>query len=370
MARTRHRALILFTLAWACAVASACHPAGCALLPKSTKPVIKIGLVGPFEGRYRALGYEALTAVKLAVQQRNAQGGVAGAMVELVALNDDDDPGASAQRAYELAVDPDLLGVIGPFSPATLESAAPVYRARGVPLIAPATCTASLVDAGPEEVYCLGLDEQALVGALAARLVPSLRAAVAYGQGGAFDGYPALGLPVIEAEGSTLSGGGWRADPAQVYLYDGDALSAAELLLAMRREGLNAPLWGGPSLARVQLPQIAGSAVGGSCYVVAAPPEADLAPGSAFVAAYEERAGSVPGPWAGLAYDAANLLLDAVARAGASGGPVTRDSVRAQLDTMPGPDGLPLFAEGRRAAVEVAWYCYDEGTPYPGRRVG
>jgi branched-chain amino acid transport system substrate-binding protein len=370
MARMRHRALMLFTLAWVCAVASACHPAGCALLPRSTKPVIKIGLVGPFEGRYRALGYEALAAVKLAVQQRNAQGGVAGAMVELVALNDDDDPDASAQRARELAVDPDLLGAIGPFSSAALESAAPVYRTYGVPLVAPATCTAALVDADPEGVYCLGLDEDALVGALEARLVPSLHAAVAYGQGSAFDGYPMLGLPVIEAEGNRLAGGGWHADPAQVYLYDGDALSAAELLLAMRREGLNAPLWGGPSLARVQLPQIAGSAVGGSCYVVAAPPEADLAPGSAFVVAYEGRIGSAPGPWAGLAYDAANLLLDAVMRAGASGGTVTRDSVQAQLDAASGPDGTPLFAGGRRATADVMWYCYDQGTPYPGRRVG
>jgi ABC-type branched-subunit amino acid transport system substrate-binding protein len=104
--------------------------------------------------------------------------------------------------------------------------------------------------------------------------------------------------------------------------------------------------------------------------VVAAPPEADLVPGSAFVVAYEGRIGSAPGPWAGLAYDAANLLLDAVMRAGASGGTVTRDSVQAQLDAASGPDGTLLFAGGRRATAEVMWYCYDQGTPYPGRRMG
>jgi branched-chain amino acid transport system substrate-binding protein len=286
-------------------------------------------------------------------------------MVELVALNDDDDPDASAQRAREFAIDPDLLGAIGPFSPAALEAAAPVYSAYGVPLITPATCTAGVTDAGLEGVYCLGLDEDTLVDVLNARLAPSLRAAVAYGEGGAFDGFPALRLPAIEAEGGVL-----HAEPAQVYLYDGDALSAAELLLAMRGEGLNAPLWGGPSLARAQLPQIARTAVGGSCYAIAGPPEADLSPGSAFAQAYEERAGSPPGPWAGLAYDAANLLLDAVARGGASGETAMRESVRAQLDAAPGPDGVAVFAGGRRASAKVTWYCYDEVTPYPGRRVG
>jgi branched-chain amino acid transport system substrate-binding protein len=370
MARARPKGFVLLALAWACTVASACYPAGYVLLPKSTKPVVKIGLVAPFEGRYRALGYEVLDAVKLAVQERNAQGGVGGAMIELVALNDDDDPGASAQRAREFAVDPDLLGAIGPFSPAALEAAAPVYSAHGVPLIAPATCAAGLIDAGLAGVYCLGLDEDALVSALDARLAPSLHAAVAHGEGGAFDGFPALGLPVIEAEGNALAVGAWRAEPAQVYLYDGDALSAAELLLAMRGDGANAPLWGGPSLARVQLPQIAGPAVGGSCYVIAAPPEADLTPGSTFATAYDERVGSPPGPWAGLTYDAANLLLDAVARAAESGGAATRDGVRAQLDAAPGPDGTPLFVGGRRAVVQVTWYCYDQGTPYPGRPVG
>jgi branched-chain amino acid transport system substrate-binding protein len=54
----------------------------------STQPVVKIGLIAPFEELYRADGYAALHAVRLAVEQRNAAGGVAGRQVALVALND------------------------------------------------------------------------------------------------------------------------------------------------------------------------------------------------------------------------------------------------------------------------------------------
>ena len=54
----------------------------------STQPIIKLGLIAPFEETYRDDGYAALHAVKLAVGERNAAGGVAGRQVALVALND------------------------------------------------------------------------------------------------------------------------------------------------------------------------------------------------------------------------------------------------------------------------------------------
>ena len=56
-------------------------------LSGSVKPTVKIGLAAPFEGLYRDLGYEALHAVRLAVRERNAEGGVGQCyLVELVAL--------------------------------------------------------------------------------------------------------------------------------------------------------------------------------------------------------------------------------------------------------------------------------------------
>ena len=44
--------------------------------PGSVQPTVKIGLSAPFEGLYRDLGYEVLPAVRLAVRERNAAGGV------------------------------------------------------------------------------------------------------------------------------------------------------------------------------------------------------------------------------------------------------------------------------------------------------
>ena len=98
----------------------------------STPPVVKIGLVAPFEEQYRDDGYAALAAVRAAVQERNAAGGVAGYQVALVALNDNSRPDEARQRAANLAVDRDVLGVIGPLHGDTAAAAGPLLAAEGL----------------------------------------------------------------------------------------------------------------------------------------------------------------------------------------------------------------------------------------------
>jgi ABC-type branched-subunit amino acid transport system substrate-binding protein len=105
--------------------------AGCA----SVDPVVKIGLVGPFEGRYRAIGYDAIYSARLAVREINAAGGVGGYRVALVALDDRGDPELAAQAAASLALDPAVVAVVGHYLPETTAAALPVYEREGLPLI-------------------------------------------------------------------------------------------------------------------------------------------------------------------------------------------------------------------------------------------
>src|SRR5438045_7698640 len=106
-------------------IAAACMPV--------TRPVVKIGLVAPFEGRYREVGYEVIYAVRLAVREANAAGGVAGFSVELTALDDGGDPASAAEQARKLGTDPQIAGVIGDWLDATTLNAAPLYAAEGLP---------------------------------------------------------------------------------------------------------------------------------------------------------------------------------------------------------------------------------------------
>jgi ABC-type branched-subunit amino acid transport system substrate-binding protein len=98
-----------------------------------TRPVTKLGLVAPFEGRQRAVGYEALYAVKLALRERNAAGGVAGWLVELVALNAETDE-QRLEQARVLIVDADVTAVLVWSDATNRDRIQAYYRQLGLPV--------------------------------------------------------------------------------------------------------------------------------------------------------------------------------------------------------------------------------------------
>jgi ABC-type branched-subunit amino acid transport system substrate-binding protein len=109
--------------------------AACGVLPGGTAPVVRFGLVAPFEGRHREIGYDLIYAARLAVRECNGRGGVGGYRVELVALDDGGSPELAMRAAESLAIDPAVVGVIGHWLDETTAAARPVYSEAGLPLI-------------------------------------------------------------------------------------------------------------------------------------------------------------------------------------------------------------------------------------------
>ena len=101
----------------------------------SVDPVLKVGLVGPFEGENRAIGYDVIYSARLAVREINAAGGIGGYRLALVALDDSGDPELAAQTARSLALDPAVVAVIGHWGEETTAVAAPIYAAAGLPFL-------------------------------------------------------------------------------------------------------------------------------------------------------------------------------------------------------------------------------------------
>lgn len=74
----------------------------------STRPVVKIGLLAPFEGVYRQAGYDALTAMRTAIDEQNP----AGVDVLPLALDTSRDVARTGQKAL---ADPSVVAIVGPF---------------------------------------------------------------------------------------------------------------------------------------------------------------------------------------------------------------------------------------------------------------
>ncbi len=66
----------------------------------------RIALLGPFEGRYREIGYDAYYAAKLALSDEGDQA------LELLALDDGGTPDSARARAVALAADPRVKAVL------------------------------------------------------------------------------------------------------------------------------------------------------------------------------------------------------------------------------------------------------------------
>ncbi len=106
--------------------------------PGSTMPVLKIGLIAPFEGAQRANGYQRLYGVKLALQAVNLNGGVAGYKIELVALNDNAEAIESVLQARELVLDPDVVAVVGNWQADLFQANETVFQGAGLAVVNPA----------------------------------------------------------------------------------------------------------------------------------------------------------------------------------------------------------------------------------------
>lgn len=93
---------------------------------------VKIALVAPFEGRYRAIGYEAFPAFRIALREQAAQ---SGTRITFVAYTDDGDPDKAEQIARSVALDPQVVLVMGHFLPETTAQALPIYTQAGLPVL-------------------------------------------------------------------------------------------------------------------------------------------------------------------------------------------------------------------------------------------
>lgn len=326
MADARNSVVVRLGLAVLCLVSLI----GCTL-PGTTQPVVKIGLVVPFEGWYRPWGYDALYAVRLAIQETNREGGAAGYQVELVALDDHLDAHWAVQRARELVADPAVMGAVGCVSPATAQAVRSVYSAAGLPLI-----TLASVEAEGDGVFVLAPAPRKLAQAVAGYIRSHDADRVALlRDGGEGPWAEAVRREVALVADVGVEEQGWlealvQAQPGWVICTIG-ARRGGEALQQARRGGLRASFIGGPEWGTDAFRRVAGDAVSDTWFVTGAPRREDLREAQNYLVAYRELGGHEPGSDAVLAYDATRMLLAALGEAIQREGYPTRQGVRGAL---------------------------------------
>jgi branched-chain amino acid transport system substrate-binding protein len=341
---------------------------------------LKVGLVAPFEGLDRPLGYEALAGVKLALAERNAAGGVSGYMVELVALNDFDEPDEARQQARELAADPAVVGVVTGWTGEIARAALPVYRQTGLPVAVAWSVPPDLAD--PAAGLVLVAADTRRVAQVLAEAVVAVRpdrlvvvgdqtAAATYTQALGALGMQALVIPppdTFDAESSRewaarLVMGRARPPDALILATGGDV--AGEVLLTLARLGWAGSAFGGVDVGSVHVVSVAGDVAVGLAFVSPSPAGRDaLQTQGASTVEYSQL-----GPRAVLGYDATQVMLDAIELAIRRDGYPSRTGLMATLPTVQrrGLSGAIAFDETGRRIDAPIWLYSIAHADYPGQ---
>jgi ABC-type branched-subunit amino acid transport system substrate-binding protein len=298
--------------------------------PGTVRPTIKIGLVAPFEGRYRYVGYDVIYAARLAVREANAAGGVGGYSVELVAYDDSADSAMAVEQARKLAVDPEVVAAIGHFRAETTAAAVGAYAEASIPLISPGL-VAPYADALATEVLRY-LDEAGLGRAALVTEGGPLGLAL---QRGARVG------PVVSPEDTD-----WLEQvlASDAIICDAGPVTAGEVVRALRDGGWSGVFVGGPELAAADFAAVAGDAAEGARFVTPWPFPMDVPDSAGFVVGYQSMGPHVPppGPLALPTYDATWQVLEALERDIAANGRPTREGMAAALAGVQ-PSGVTLY---------------------------
>ena len=322
---------------------------------------IKIVSDLPLQGANRAQTTTMVNAIELAIEERDGE--VAGLKVDYESLDDATaqagqwDPAKCAENAQKAAQDEAVVGWIGPFNSGCAATQIPTLNEAGLAMVSPANTYIGLTKPGgepdePDKYYPTGErnyarvivadDKQGIAGValMEEEGVESLYILddkETYGKGLADQVEKAAeeqGIEVVGREGIDGSASNYRSLMSKVAQAEPDAVyfggiienNAAQIIKDKVGAGMpnDEVLFVGPDGIFVdELLGQAGDAANGIYVTFGGLPESELsAEGQEFVETYEGKYDDDIQPYTAYAYEAANVMLDAIERAADEAGGV------------------------------------------------
>jgi branched-chain amino acid transport system substrate-binding protein len=331
----------------AMATALAASPAAAQLSGQT----VVIGVAGPMTGGASALGVEQKQGVEVAVDERNAAGGILGAPVVLVAADDRADAAEGKAVAQRFCDDPRVLGVVGHVNSGVSIEASKAYNACRLPMLTAMSSSPGVTDRGLDNVFRLTNRDDNKGPAIAGYLYRTLgkrRAVVVddqttYGRGLSdlfAQAFVKAGGEVVKRLTVTVGQKEFQATVADFpaafdLVFFAGIAEAAPLLKEIRTRGLQQRFACGDGCWDVKgfIGRAEGAATQGEgVLVLSATPSIGRVLGSTeFAARYQAKYGPIAN-YAVNSYDSARLVLLAIETAAtAKGAMPTRDEVVAAL---------------------------------------
>lgn len=314
---------------------------------------IKIGMVYELTGNTASYGTSAANGAKLAFKEVNAKGGVLGKQLTIITADNKGEPSESANAMTKVITQDKVVAVTGFTVSSCGIGGSAVAEDNKIPLVAAATVNPRVTvdDSGKvkDNVFraCFIDSFQGTVGAnFAANSLKAKKVSIMTDSSSDYS----KGLSKVFREAFTKNGGqiiGEEAylqkdqdyksvlttikaqNPELIYI-PGYYEDVGKIVKQARELGITVPILGGDAWDSPKLVELGGPQALNQTYFTNFYSTEDANPVSnAFVEAYKKEYGEAPDSMAAMGYDAANLLIDAIKRAGSPDSAKIREALAA-----------------------------------------
>lgn len=350
--------------------------AGCS--KPSESDTVKIGASFDVTGSYAQYGIAASNGAQLAIEEYNAKGGVLGKQIEWL-LEDNKGSQVDATNAFKKLVDKDkIVAFIGSDVSSTTETIANIAQERNIPMITPTGTAASITQVGdrifracyidPSQGEMLGQLASGELGAKTAVVMINNESDYSNGIAEAFtEVFTANGGTVVETVKYSATDADYKpiltnvknANPDVVLIPDYYE-TIANIATQAREVGVDATFlggdgWDGVTEKTVNNPEV----VEGSYFINHYSPEDTSPVVQDFLKNYEAKYGEKPNAFAALGYDAAKIMIEAIAKAESTDAQAVVDALNATQ--VEGVTGNVTFDANRNPVKTVAVITIKDG---------
>ncbi|MEN9799218.1 MAG: hypothetical protein RL653_2914 [Pseudomonadota bacterium] len=326
-----------------------------------------LGEVGSLTGAEATFGLSTREGIDLALEQANAAGGVNGKKVEVRVYDDQGKPDEAANATVRLINQDGVKLILGEVASTNSLAMAGKAQAAKVPMVTPSSTNETVTQKGdyifrvcfidPFQGYAMAKFARETLKLQNVAVLQDNKSAYSTGLTEVFKvRFAEMGGKVAGVESYSKGDTDFRAQlsslksqsPDGIYI-PGYYTDVGLIAKQARQLGIQAVLLGGDGWESDKLFELGGEAVENSYYTNHYSPDSPNPATQKFIAAYKAKFnGKVPDSLAALAYDAANVSLDALRRAKSLSGPDIRDAL-AQTKDFDGAAGKLTLDEKRNA---------------------
>ena len=296
---------------------------------------IVLGVAGAHSGDLASYGLPSVNAAKLVAAKLNAEGGINGAMVEVVAQDDQCKPELATNAATKMLSDGVKI-VLGHICSGATKAALPIYLDGKIVVMSPSATNPPLTQSGEYPNFFRTIapdDAQAALEVAFAKSLGLKKIAVIHDKGDYGKGFATFCQQFIDAdpeievvlfEGVTPGAVDYSAvvqkiksSGAEAVIFGGYHPEASKIVTGMRKKDMTIPFLSDDGVKDETFIKVAGQYADG----VYATGPMDFSSNPIYqeaVAAHKAEFGADPGPFFPEAYSAALALLNAVKVAGST----------------------------------------------------